>query len=307
MPVVKRDVYFMKLVSETFSNHGLWGKFQQIMTTIVTMMAFVLPQELPVMLGLSKPRLNIGRLRCIVPNQIYQQTYMSGNTNSTILKSRDGGKKLLIYIPAKLTPEYIEDIESLKATVKYIVVSNECHDSYADDCHKQFPRAQVLTPAASQSMVEEAVPVDATLESKLPELEKEFGITKMFNYDENTKCTSERSYYIELSDYTDKKDDGKKSYCLLVAQCGYGNYYNIKPGFWFAGFQTLLKPRGRYFRHYYHNFTIDKSKVKSYWNHLVSSRTNDNDLKAAIFTHGDPIVGNAKAHVRDQLLKFYVY
>ena len=160
---IARDDYFMSLMKEQFhSQSSVFEKIQQVVTILVTMVTLIVPQELPIALGLVKKRQNIGRLQTIIPNQIYQQNYFNGQTNSTIFKSRDG-KSLLIYISARLTPEYLDDLAALNATVKYIIVSNECHDSYAYDCKKQFPNAKVITPEVSRKMVEEAVHVDHTL------------------------------------------------------------------------------------------------------------------------------------------------
>ena len=181
----------------------------------------------------------------------------------------------------------------------------------------------------------------------------------MFSYDTITRCQSERSYYIQV--FGDAATNNKKKptttkqrrqdqnqYVLLVGQCGFGNYRTDdailpSPSLYLSGFQRWTRPRGRYFRHYYHNFTKDKSKVKDYWCQLIGNTNtngrggggggdddkNKNDdpssssplnLKAAIFLHGDPIIAteddddddstlspSTSTYVRDQLSKFYVY
>ena len=161
----------------------------------------------------------------------------------------------------------------------------------------------------------------------------------MFTYDSITRCQSERSYYIEIFD-NNNNNDRTKQYVLLVGQCGFGNYSGgsggiggsflpISPTLYLSGFQSLTKPRGRYFRHYYHNFTRlkDKTQVREYWCQLINGNVDDEKdgvfsphLKAAIFLHGDPIIDDdddddtnddsssaSSCYVRDQLSQFYVY
>ncbi|CAB9507713.1 expressed unknown protein [Seminavis robusta] len=303
MPTIKRDAFFQAAMVEAFHENGLWGKITQVATIFVTMVGFVIPQELSVALGLAEPRRNMGRLTTVVKNQIYQQLFMSGYTQSTIFKSRQGDA-LLIYIPPKMTAEFRADVAQLGVPVKYIIAANECHESYAEDCKKAYPEAKVLTPKPSRKLVEEAVAVDATIEESLQMLETEFGFTKMFRYDHNSRCTAERSYQVEIFDTSSSgdKDTSAKSYCLFVGQCGMGNYSILAPSTLVAGFQSLFQPRGRVFRHYLHCFTKDKSAVRPYWTHMVQSIPDS--LDAAVFIHGDPVMGT---QVREQLLQFYAY
>lgn len=291
MPTVKRDDLFRKLMVESFRSHGLLGKLGEIATILVTTIFFIVPQELPLALGLAEPRLNIGRLKTVIEGQIYQQLFMSGNTHSTVFKSRKGDG-LLLYIAPRISSEFLEDIATLGAPVKFIVVSNEAHESYAEDAKTSFPDALVITPKASRNLVEEAVHVDGVLEDHLDTLEKDFGFKKMFRFDENTRCTAERSFEVELF---------SGGGCLFVAQCGIGNYSSFSPGVFASGFQGLFT-RGRYFRMYYYCFTKNHSRIRPFWTHMVKSVDN---LKAAVFIHGDPITGNS-VDVRGTLLHFHV-
>ncbi|KAL3923406.1 MAG: hypothetical protein SGARI_006227 [Bacillariaceae sp.] len=206
-------------------------------------------------------------------------------------RKKDG---LLIYIPARITDEFLEDIKKLNAKVKFIVAHNECHETFADDAKKAWPDAEVLTPKGSEALVGEAVAVDTTLEERWDVLEKEFGFTKMFRFDANSRCSTERSYMLEIF-------GEEKRHCLFVAQCGTGNYSKFYPHVWLTGFQQLLHPRGRWFRHYYVSFAVDKSAIHPYWTNMVNSAEN---LQAAIFTHGDPVFGT---NTKKTLLEFYSF
>lgn len=299
MPKVKRDDMFMAAMAEMFHAYGLWDKMALTATFLVTTFCFIIPHKLPEALGLVEPRLNVGRLKTVVKDQIYQQLYWSGNTQSTIFKSRKGDG-LLIYIPPKITQEFLEDIKKLAAPVKYIIAANASHEHFAEDAKKAFPEATVLTPKACRKLVEEAVAVDATIEESMQVLETDFGFTKVFRYD-NCCGMAERSYQVELFA---SKDEPKKSYCLFVGQCGMGNYSKFAPTFYLAGFQNLFQPRGRVFRHYYYSFTNDHSAVRPYWMHMIKSIPDNLDVAA--FIHGDPIVGSNDS-VRGQLLQFYFY
>ena len=297
MPQVNRDDQLLGLCKENFLAQDWYGKAAQAATTLVTTLFFIVTQKLKVALGFEPDRANLGRLTTVIPGRIYQQTSFGGNTQCTVLMNRkkDG---LLIYIPARITKEFRQDIENLNAKVQFIVAHNEFHETFADDAKKAWPDAEVLTPKGGEDAVGEAVAIDATLEDRWEVLEKDFGFIKMFRFDENSRCKTERSYLLDLFD---DDDNSKQKQCLFVAQCGMGHYKKFYPHVWLTGFQQLLNPRGRCFRHYYVSFVVDKDAMHPYWVNMVTSSDN---LHAAIFTHGDSILGT---DTKRQLLGFYSF
>jgi hypothetical protein len=290
MPAINREDRLFAAVAANFKSLPLLGKFKLVGTVLATSFLVVIPEKLLELLT-GRVRPNVGRLKTVIPNQIYQQASFRGQTNSTIFvnKKRNG---LLIHIAPRITNDFIQDIRYLDAPVKYIVVSNEFHESFAEDAKKKWTDALVITPKSCRDLVEQAVHVDGTLEEHWDTLENDFGFVKQFRFDENS-CTTERSYVVDLFETSNAQ-------CLFVGQCGIGNYSRFSLPWWLAGFQGLLT-RGRFFRMYYNCFTTNQQAVRPWWTHMVNSV--GNNLEAAVFTHGDFILGK---DTRDELLKFRV-
>lgn len=297
---VDRSESIVTSITAHFSQRDLMGKIQMV-TSLVTCMVFVMiPMKImEVIRGDEKP--NMGRLKTIIPDHIYQQTYGGGITNSTILLSRNKDA-ILIHIVPNLTSEFLDDLETklYKAPVKYIVISNEAHETFAFQAKARWPDAVVLCPKPSKAAVEMAVKVDAVLEDCMETLEKEFGIVKMFSqFDDCVSTHAERSFVIDLY------NNGGK--CLFVGQCGYCNMTDFSPLLWLTGFQGL-RVRGRLIRQFYWLFVQPNKQghVNTYWKYIVNSMP---EWKAAVFTHGSPIVATtgSTVTVKDQLLQFYVY
>jgi hypothetical protein len=280
-----------------FAKFGLLDKLNQIATLVGSAFLLVLPSAiLDALTGQTKR--NVGRLETVIPHQIYQQHYgdMGGSSNCTILmsKQKDG---LLLHTAPNITPEFVADIQALGVPVQYIFLSNELHETFASAAKEAFPDALVITPKPCRELVQEAVPVDGTVEEHWVTLEKNYGMIKMFQFDDHTCAKAERSFVIELYQGPDL---GKK--CLFVAQCGFGNMsrsFSLQAKL--AGFQGFMSSRGRYFRLFYYVFTKNHAAVKPYWHHMVKSV---DDLQLAIFQHGYPIQGK---DTQEKLLKFYVY
>jgi hypothetical protein len=292
MPLVKRDDIVMECMSKNFNSFGLLDKVAQVATTVTAMILVLMPEEILSALGIVKDKYaNKGRLREVIKNQIYQQPYKGGGINSTIFKSRNGDA-LLMHIAPRMSPEFKEDIRRLGAPIKYILISNEAHESLASEAKEAFPDALVIVPAVSKALVEVAVKVDGTIEEHAEKLKKDFGFVETFNGDEIGHCSSERSYAVEIFGSSSEK-------VLFVGQCGYGNlpqtFSLVLAGF--SGFLTA----GRFFRMFYYTFTKNHGLVRPFWHNMVNSVDN---ISAAIFTHGMPINGK---DTKEKLLQFYVY
>lgn len=207
--------------------------------------------------SLERNRPNVGRLKTVIKDQIYQQTYGGGGCNSTLLLSRNKDA-ILVHIAPHVTMAFLDDVRALRAPPSGIwLFPNEAHESYAPAFVRHFPNAKVLCP----------------------------------------KPSAERSFVLDLYDGSGP--------CLFVAQCGYANFTTFVPMLWLGGFQGLFT-RGRLIRQFYWAFTkpSKSSQVKTYWQMMVGS----NNWKAAVFTHGSPILEmNGNLTVKEQLLKFYVY
>jgi hypothetical protein len=147
-------------------------------------------------------------------------------------------------------------------------------------------------------LVKKCVQVDGSVEEHLENLENDFGIVKTFKADDNVHATADRSFVVQLYG-----GDGMTGQCLFVGQCGFGHQAKFGLRRYLAGFQGILPPRGRYFRMFYWAFTKHDKRhaVNPYWYHMVRSV---DDLKVAVFQHGEAIVGE---DTKEKLLKFYVY
>jgi hypothetical protein len=304
MPNFDRDEQVQKALSSNFKGCNLFEKLQMIAVVSYTMITVFIPK---IVMGklTGNFNANVGRLKTIVKDQIYQQVY--GDSCSTVLMSRkkDG---LLIHTAPQITPNFLADIRSLNAPVKYIYISNEVHEMFAFDAKQAFPDALLITPKPSVELVKRCVQVDGSVEEHLETLEKDFGIVKTFKADDNIHSTADRSFVIQL--YGDMGGDGRTTrtgappgQCLFVGQCGYGHFPKFHLRSYLAGFQGLAPSPGRYFRMFYWAFTKHDKRhaINPYWQHMIRSV---DDLKVAVFQHGEAIVGD---DTKEKLLKFYVY
>mmetsp|Transcript_33696 Transcript_33696/g.49134 ORF Transcript_33696/g.49134 Transcript_33696/m.49134 type:complete len:297 (+) Transcript_33696:144-1034(+) len=296
MPTVDRTDQISSAVAGNWERYTLIEKIQFVGTALTAAFtAFIPLMIVEKITGKKFP--NAGRLRCVVNGQIYQQRY--GSSNSTILvnKKKDG---LVIHTAPEITADFLADVAQLGVPVKYVMISNEVHETHASAAKDAYPQAKVVCPKVSRELVSQCVPVDATQEDILEELETDFGFVKVFEADDNVTATADRSFLVQL--YGDDENIKKGNNCLFVAQCGYGNNTDFNLMAALGGFQGWFN-RGRYFRMFYWSFTncANHAMINPYWKQMVN---NSDNLQVAIFQHGNPIVGD---DTKEQLLKFYVY
>ena len=298
MPVVDRSDDIVSSVSANWKAYGIVQKIQFVGVFFTAAVCTFIPEM--ILEGIKgRKKFNAGKLKTIVEHQIYQQPFGAGGSlSSTILMSKTKDA-LLIHTAPEMTPEFKEAIQALGAPVKYIMISNEVHETHASACKEAYPDAKVLCPKASTKQVEMCgFQVDASFEESMEKLEKEFGFLKTFRGDDNIHSSADRSFVLEL--YGDGVPKGKK--VLFVGQCGYGHFPKLQLLAAMAGFQGWFT-RGRYFRMFYWAFTTPEGqgRIHEYWNHMVNSV---DDLYVAIFQHGSAIVGD---DTKSKLLQFYTY